>query len=863
MDAHKKPIKKFRDGYKPINKHGYILLAIFLIGIGLMLTANTQIVHAQTFTTATGISYSYVNYSWASSGYYNLTLPNAYLHFIGGVSSSADTSPYWNNLVNYLISPPQVISDTSSSILGYYNSTSGSLTNMGLDQILNVSDNVPNFATPVYTNTHQYGANLYLFGINTTLKKVNLSESNTTSAVTYAFKTIAPNETVFIFTSLEAYDNGGHTISYNGTSTMTCSNQFITNNVDQYFIACNVKNASTHTITITYTINTYTIVVRTFYATAYIPPQPKPHDILFTSYLNYQCRTPTGTYPIQRPFKPLVNSSFSISTSGNYTTHLSQSLSLYGNFNAEWGLTPNSNGILAVNGQYQPFGTHLYPNLQFLAPSYTITTTNTTFKDLFTPFRVFYWTSKSVTSNNYTFVNASTFNSQWDSIFLLSKDGINYTIPATNYFLSGFYPNISGYWTGEYRIPNLNNTVSSTAQLHTTLVFAIPLSRFPSTIADLSLKNVTLTLYSYTNDSRLAYTSLNGQTIAVNGFHAINITNATHIYNALTYNGQAYIDLELNTTINSLYNTSKLSTGYTYANTGILPINVSLSLISANATYTLSTLLSNVSSVQFNTTNDSIVMSGNTPQLNYETATLSWLNSTYIAGIVPSVFNWYYNRTLPTNTYFTVKVDNTLSSGNSVITYDKLNYSGSISSIKIPLPSDSVIPLIVYYQNSTTGIWSKMTTVKYASPIYSPCVANNTYIILCTSTTCNVSATGSTATSNFNKTTVSSTSPIKTVQTPLGDTWFAISSLGSFSFILTTQFWYLIVFLTTITLLSLYLSKKAIMIPLAMVTAFFMALGYLTGILNPLFSFAFAILLGYFAFATFREVFLTSGHKHK
>lgn len=589
-----------------------------------------------------------------------------------------------------------------------------------------------------------------------------------------------------------------------------------------------------------------------------LKPLPPTSKFSFSSLLNYICRPAAGSsYQVAQSYAPVISANDSaavaVSSSGSTRLALDSQMTLYTAasgtpaLDAQWGVS-SSGGVIIVNGQSAPFG-KIYGGLEFTAPLGE--ETNTTYTTLHgveycgIGFTCTISSSASSFSANYTWLNASTAASYWERQLSTLSNGNLETVPTTNAFLSGLSPSYASLWTSIFRIPNDNDSVLSSQHIITTLDFAVPLSQLPANLSTLQLHDVQLWVYSYANTSRLRWLAANGVPLIKDTLQKINISNATTITSTATVGGQQYIDLLLNTTLLGSFNTSSLTTGWTYGAMSLLPLNVSFVLTAANSSFTGTItgktfssgqqLIFNVSSGSPNITNGKTI---------YTLATATYHAATNTFAVVPPAYNWFYLATLPQLTDFQVFLDGQQRTSSSVIEYAGENYTG-LGSIPILLPSDSKVALTVFSQNITTGAWTSLLTDTYLTPSFSVCAKSNNYTISCTSAACSI-------------TTPSNIPPplppsAVIVSTALGDTVGGIN-VGPWSFIFTTQFFFLAFLMGLTAAIGIYVPSKAVNAVMMIVVGTLLLVGVMTAMISTLFIVLLAVAEAYLAFSTVRKV---------
>ena len=588
------------------------------------------------------------------------------------------------------------------------------------------------------------------------------------------------------------------------------------------------------------------------------PPTPTS-GFTFTSLLNYICRPAlASSYQVAQSFAPVITANDSaavaVSSSGITRLALDAQMTFYTAasgtpaIDAEWGVSTQGGGVVVVNGQSTPFG-KIYGGLEFTAPLGQ--ETNITYTTLHgveycgIGFTCTTSSSSSDYSSNYTWLNASTAGSYWQRQISTLSNGNLYTVPTTNAFLSGLSPSYASLWTSVFRIPNDNDSVLSSQHIITTLDFAVPLSQLPAQLSTLQLHNVELWVYSYSNTSRLRWLAVDGAHLLRIGTQVVNITNATTITSTATVGGQQYIDLLLNTTLLGSFNTSTLTTGWTFGAMSLLPLNVSFVLTASNSSFTGTItgksftsgqqLVFNVSSGSPNITNG---------KSTYTLATATYHAATNTFAIVPPVYNWYYLSTLPQLTEFQVLLNGQQRTSASVIEYSGENYTG-LASIPILLPSDSQVALTVFTQNATTGAWTSLLTDTYLTPSFSSCAQSNNYTISCTNAACSITTPSNLPPPAAPTTTV--------VSTALGNTIDALNA-GPWSFIFTTQFFFLAFLMGLTAAIGIYVPSKAVNAVMMIVVGTLLVVGVMTAVISTLFIVLLAVAEAYLAFSTVRKV---------
>jgi hypothetical protein len=606
-----------------------------------------------------------------------------------------------------------------------------------------------------------------------------------------------------------------------------------------------------------YNSSTNNLVV---FLVAKLPPLP---SITFNANLVYSC---SNGRVVRQPFAP-SNVSLISPAPAQYNLSISENTVKYSeaapiNFTgaagaaAEWGLETYSSGVNSI--PQSPFK-NLYSGLQFALPEENATT-STYSCALGVPFcnliLYFQGSTKTTVEHYYQFFNAYNFTN-WDSADLIGYNGVNYTVPLTDIFLSGYVPSYQHLYTAFYRIPNDNNTVTSSIPVQTNLRVAVPINIFPQSLNNITINSLELNTFYYSNTTRIGWTTFNGQALKNDTINKINVTNATKALALTFYDGTTYLQINVTANLNGIFNTSKRLGNYTYSTTSILPVNMSLTYTYGNQTFVATLKKAPASGTtyglfNFYSKNPNIMSNFNNIKLNY-----SFNGSAYHA-IDGDTVNFIANESKVINAQFTIKLTNPQGYVStwttfSVLNINGVNYSAVNNYITAPLPSASSYTAKLWLQNLTTGKYFEATNSKgtayifsFSTPPYDYCNPQNT---LEYTFSYSLATKTSNITSNISSSSTVTAPPPPTkgagflspINTVLGA---SLLNLGSFSWIVTPTMLYLIVLFVLALLILAYLGTKAMTI-IELLLASLISIGYVVGIVNIIVFIPFVILLTY------------------
>lgn len=410
-------------------------------------------------------------------------------------------------------------------------------------------------------------------------------------------------------------------------------------------------------------------------------------------------------------------------------------------------------------------------------------------------------------------------------------NGVQYTEFNPTLSIFGWYPNSTNNANAVYpflpiAVQNQNKSLNETASM--TLTLDIPLNISLPTdvnVSNIQIKQAEFYLESESNSTRVKYVLLNGRSTA--GGELIPI-NFNHIL-VVSATDKAPAQFLLSTTINLTLeeNTTGLTSGYTYARTGLyLPNGVSglgipngesvainISYNSGFYVYTYKTYSSLPSKANISFVGSNGIILTNSQKSSYSyTTNLS--NGYYIPSA--NLF-WTYSTSASYTLEFSTYLNNQLWTSNSKVFYNGINYSiGSNGYINIPdVPANTGITYTTIYHYNTENL---LVSGSLTTPSFNPCNPILTYQYTnLASVYVNGSVVGTTKTSNGSITsTGTSQSTLKSsitstlftgVSTAFGESFL---NVGTFSFVLTSGFLYLVVGLALFGLIEYYFKKKSI-----------------------------------------------------
>lgn len=590
---------------------------------------------------------------------------------------------------------------------------------------------------------------------------------------------------------------------------------------------------------------------------------PIPNTLSFTSTLLYLC----SNGEVQQAYTPLNVSIISPTRVLNIPLQNSQITSIstayFNSSDIEYGFSGLTNGALSISPT--PFKN--LPKIKVLMPDalmgYLGSNGSNDFADSY------YFDSHLYNNYSYYWINnisATTLDLITTYTIKSTNDKVNSTAPLSNFlFTQPYYVTKSNGITGNsqgYEIPTTNSTINGSLPIFTTLQIAMPLSVYPLNVSDVIPKALNLTYFTYSyNKTIFDFTGVNGHKLD-NNITTIPISKFNS-YALTTINGIDYLAINVSLNVSYMINTTHRPIGqFVIANSGLALYNGSLAYSVANRTFSFTTTENSQNLTLALYRENSLYKPDNF-------TTIYYLNSAHQYVSNQSNYLWYFNSPVLYTDYFTAYVNSQPYTPYVKLLINKTNYSANSLTqnlIKTTLDSSTTTQINAYlYIN---GKYIKTNQIYFTTPAFNPCSAKTTYYNslnfyynASTNTISNVSI-GHNTNSSTNKTAISTggfTPPAqKVVSTGLGNAWFGISALGPFSFLLTNQLWYLVLMTALVGYFAVKMRHSA-EIPIAILIVLFLGVGILTGLLNPLFSFGFAIMLGYFAFTTFRHVFVKSG----
>lgn len=413
------------------------------------------------------------------------------------------------------------------------------------------------------------------------------------------------------------------------------------------------------------------------------------------------------------------------------------------------------------------------------------------------------------------------FGSPTTSSQITLPNGVQYTEYPSTLAIFGWYPNstnnadlVDSFLP--IAVSNINKSLNETASMNLTLDIPLNIS-LPTDVneSNIQIKNVQLYLDAESNSTKVKFVQLDGR--LVNGY--LVPINFKHLL-VVSSTDKAPAQFLLSTTINLTLeeNTTGLTSGYTYARTGLYMPNgesvvINISYNSGFYVYTYKTYSSLPSKANISFVGSNGIILTNSQKSSYSyTTNLS--NGYYIPSA--NLF-WTYSTSASYTLEFSTYLNNQLWTSNSKVFYNGINYSiGSNGYINIPdVPANTGITYTTIYHYNTENL---LVSGSLTTPSFNPCNPILTYQYTnLASVYVNGSVVGTTKTSNGSITsTGTSQSTLKSsitstlftgVSTAFGESFL---NVGTFSFVLTSGFLYLVVGLALFGLIEYYFKKKSI-----------------------------------------------------